>query len=267
MPKFDPETDEIVSDSKEVGKPKFAPGTEALAAMTRDDRAAIQRREKAMAPSYRDEITGIEYLQGRTSVPQCHVCQHPNRDFIEAMLIKGATYKGLQERIPPAAGQNKLDRRSISNHHKNHMDLQDAAMIAVLESEATLQSLDREEGIGDIVTKRAVLEVMLRKGYEDVVNGVSTVEPRDLIQLAKVLGEMDTHAGQVGLDEARSQVQIFIQAIKNVCDLDTQSAIASEVKKLRSRESIDTKFEEIMTPPALTESIEELEPPQATVIE
>jgi len=60
---------------------------------------------------------------------------------------------------------------------------------------------------------------------------------------------MDTHQSQVGLDEARAQVQIFIQAIKNVCDADTQSAIANEVKKLRSRENITTAYESIMEPP------------------
>jgi hypothetical protein len=79
---------------------------------------------------------------------------------------------------------------------------------------------------------------------------------------------MDTHAGQVGLDEARAQVQIFIQAIKNVCDLDTQGEIAREVKRLRSRENIDVKFEEIMSQ-APVAAIEVGEPSviEATVVE
>lgn len=266
MPKFNEETDEI-EGSKAVTRKKFT--ADAQAAMTRDDRDAARRKELAMAPKGTDEITGVEYIQGRTFVPQCHVCQHPFRDWIEAMLVKGFTYKGLQDRVPPAEGQNKLDRRSISNHHRNHMDLRDAAMVAIIEREANLQSIDREDGIGDIVTKRGVLEVMLRKGYEDILNNTTTVEPRDLIQLTKLLAEMDTHSGQVGLDEARAQVQLFIQAIKDVCDLDTQAAIAAQVKKLRGRENIDTNFEEMVAPvPALvTGTVEDLEPPEATIID
>lgn len=279
MPKFNPETEEVEivprdqshedkarDNSEGKGRKKFAQDVQK--AIQRDDRAQVEKVNKSLAPKGKDEITGIEYLSGRIFEPRCHVCQHPHRDWIEMMLIKGATYKGLQERVPPIQGHEKLDRRGISNHHKNHMDLQDAAIRAILEREATLVGQDYEEGVEDAVTKRGVLEVMLRRGYDDIINGVTTVEPRDLIQLAKLLGEMDTHAGQVGLDEARSQVQIFIQAIKNVCDLDTQGEIAREVKRLRSRENIDVKFEEIMSQ-APVAAIEVGEPSviEATVVE
>lgn len=264
-PKFDKNTDEIVDDGK-VGN---HPSAQVQAAMTRGDRDKAKKKALSAAPTGKDESTGIEYLKGRTNVPQCHVCQHPFRDWIEMMLIRGATYKGLQDRVPPAQGQNKLDRRSIANHYKNHMDLQDAAMRAILEREASLQSQDFEEGVEGAITKRGVLEVLMHKGYQDVIDGVTTVEVRDLVQLVKVIGEMDSHSGQVGLDEARAQVQIFIQAIKTVCSLEQQSDIAAEVKKLRSRESIDTRFEEVMnTPlPQTIELVEALEPPEATVVE
>jgi hypothetical protein len=270
MPKFDP-TEETHEDraraTAEGGSPKKF-SEEIQKAIQRDDREQVQKQTKALAPKGKNEKTGVEYLSGRIFEPRCHVCQHPHRDWIEMMLIKGASYKGLQERVPPLQGYDKLDRRGISNHHQKHMDLEDAAIRAILEREATLVSQDYEEGVEDAVTKRGVLEVMLRKGYEDLLSGITTVEPRDLIQLAKVLGEMDTHAGQVGLDEARAQVQIFIQAIKNVCDLDTQGEIAREVKRLRSRENIDVKFEEIMSQ-APVAAIEVGEPSviEATVVE
>lgn len=253
MPSFDPteETheDRAIEKHGEGGRKKFS--EEIGKAQQRDDRELAERRERAMAPTGKDEKTGVEYLSGRIFEPRCHVCQHPHRDWIEMMLIKGASYKGLQDRVPALQGHDKLDRRSIANHHKVHMDLQDTAIRAILEREADLQANDYKEGVEDAITKRGVLEVMLRTGFQDVIAGVTTVEPRDLIQLAKVLGDMDQHQSQVGLDEARAQVQIFIQAIKNVCDLDTQADIANEVRRLRSRENIDTKFEDIMSPPAI----------------
>lgn len=270
MPRFtsDDETPhEDKARDNAYGKSPKAFSEDIAKAQQRDDRSKAQRQEHALAPRGKDEVTGIEYLSGRVFEPRCHVCQHPHRDWIEMMLIKGASYKGLQDRVPPIQGHQKLDRRGISNHHKNHMDLEDAAIRAILEREATLVSQDFAEGVEDAVTKRGVLEVMLRKGFADVTAGVTTVEPRDLIQLAKLLGEMDTHAGQVGLDEARAQVQIFIQAIKNVCDLDTQGAIAREVKRLRSREDIEVRFEDAMDdgPPRI--AIEVGEPDDVTIIE
>lgn len=205
----------------------------------RDDREEAKRIEANSAPT-------------RISVATCHTCQHPFRDWIETMLIRGMAYKTLGDRVSPP-----VDRRSLSNHAKNHMDLQDAALRAILEKEAQVQGENYEEGVGDAITKRAVLEIALRKGYEDIINGVTTVEARDLIQIAKVLGDMDAHQHSIGLDELRAQVQIFIQAIKNVCDSDMQNLIAEEVKRLRSRENISAEMERVMRP----------EIPEAVVVE
>jgi hypothetical protein len=139
------------------------------------------------------------------------------------------SYKALAERVTP-----KLDRRSISHHYKNHMDLQDAALVAIIEEEAQIEGRNRDDDLRGAITKRGALEVALVKGYEDIVNGVTTVEPRDLIQIAKVLGDMDSNAYQTGLDEMRMQVQIFIQAIKDVAPPGVQKDIVERIKVLRS---------------------------------
>lgn len=191
-----------------------------------------------------------QYAPARIVETRCHICQHPYRDWIEMMLVRGMSIKGISERVSPAPGFNKVSRDSISNHYKKHMDLQDAALRYVIEQEAQLQGINQEEGMNDAVTKRAVLEIALRKGYEDIVNGVTTVEPRDLVQITKVLADMDTNQYQTGLDELRAQVQIFMQAIKNVCDEDIRDSIAKEVKRLRQREGVAGTIERAMDPPA-----------------
>jgi hypothetical protein len=201
--------------------------------------------EEAGRLEARDELAKMDSKMAppRIFEPRCSVCKHPHRDWIESILVRGSiSYKGIAERVTPS-----LDRRSISHHYKNHMDLQDAALIAIIEEEANLEGLDTEHAVRDIITKRGVLEIALRKGYEDILNGVTTVEPRDLIQIAKVLGDMDANAYETGLDELRSQVQIFIQAIKDTCDREMQAAIGQRVKELRKRENISGDFEKVMT--------------------
>lgn len=223
---------------KRDNKPKFGEALDKQ--LQQEDRAELDKLEKQMAPA-------------RISEPRCHVCQHPYRDWIETMLVRGMSYKGIQDRVPPPsdASYEKVDRRSISNHYKNHMDLQDAALRSIIEQEATIQGINQDEGVQDAVTKRAVLEVALRKGYQDIINGVTTVEPRDLIQISKVLADMDSHQYQLGLDELRAQVQIFINAIKNVCQRhpegeEFQNSIALEVKRLRQREGVSGQIEKVM---------------------
>lgn len=206
-------------------------------------RERIKAEERKIAPA-------------RIYEPKCKTCMHPYRDFIETMLVKGQPYKAIESRVPGS------ERRSIANHYKNHMDLEDAAMRFILEKEAELQGQNYEEGVQDAITKRGVLEVMLRKGYEDIRTGVTTVEARDLIQLVKLLSEMDSHAHQAGLDEARAQVQLFIQAIKDVCGRDIQAEIAARVKVLRSREGLGSDFENSMQP-----VVGELESPKVEIVE
>lgn len=229
-----------MNSGRKDGPPKF--GQELTKEMQREDRAMVKRMEENIAPD-------------RIYESRCDTCNHPFRDWLEMMLIKGMPYKTLGDRVSP-----QVDRRSLSNHFRNHMDLQDTAFRAILEQEAKLQGQNFEEGIQDAITKRGVLEIALRKGYEDIVNGTTTVEARDLIQIAKVLGDMDSHQYEVGLDELRAQVSIFLQAIRDVCDQETQNAIGTRVAELRKREGLHVQIEAAMEPPR--ESI-----PEATLVE
>lgn len=231
MPDFKSQTARIQSNDDATSGRQYNGGGE-FPLTPAEARQQIEQKEKKIAPA-------------RIVESRCHVCQHPFRDWIELMLVKGMAHKTLAERVTPP-----VDRRSIGNHWKKHMDLQDAAFAHILEREAQLQGLDREEAIGDLVTKRGVLEIALRRGYQDILNGVTTVEPRDLIQITKLLADMDSHQQMVAVDELRAQVQIFIQAIKDTCDADVQNAIASRVKQLRSRENISQPMEKIMEEPS-----------------
>lgn len=193
-------------------------------------RREINEAEKKIAPP-------------RIVEPRCQTCQHPYRDWIEMLLIKGMAYKTIADRVTPP-----LDRRSISNHSKFHMDLQDSALRAILEQEATLQGQNFEEGVAGAITKRGILEIALRSGFEDIKNRITTVEPRDLIQITKLLAEMDVQSGQAAVDEARTQVHLFILAIKNVCSDEIQAEIGQEVKRLRQHEGYGIEFESVMRP-------------------
>jgi hypothetical protein len=201
-----------------------------------DFRAEVQRGDRAAMAEHTKLIAPERIFESR-----CDTCNHPFRDWIEMMLVRGIAYKTLGDRVSP-----KVSRKSLANHHREHMDLQDTALRAMLEREARMQGIDVEEGIEDLITKRSVLETMVRKGFEDVVNGVTTVEPRDLVQITKLLADMDTHSHQVGLDELRAQVQIFIQAIKDVCSAEEQNKIGQRVAQLRKREQISAPFERVM---------------------
>ncbi len=174
--------------------------------------------------------------------PRCHVCTSPHRNFIEGLLIKGANYVWVEDNVPGTDGA-KIDRRSVSNHAKKHMSYQNAAIRAILEEEANLASQNYDDGVRGAITHRGVLEVALRKAYEDIVSGATVVEARDMIQLINTLQKMDEQREQVAVNELRAQVQAFVEAIRAETDIGTWERIAKRMQSIMADEGID--YEEV----------------------
>lgn len=53
--------------------------------------------------------------------PRCATCQSEYRWFIEGMLAKRVPYERIAKRVPADERGRKVERRSISNHHRKHM--------------------------------------------------------------------------------------------------------------------------------------------------
>lgn len=181
--------------------------------------------------------------------PRCKVCTHPNRAWIEMLILRGASYSSIEATIPPAAeGEETISRKSFANHAAKHMSHEKIAYREIIEREANLQGMNQNQGAQNIITARGVLEIMIRKGYEHLLDEKTTVEARDLIQLAKIMGDMDSKKYEIGLDELRSQFDIFLQAIKETCDNDTRNAISERVAEIRKRANIAGEYEKSLTP-------------------
>jgi hypothetical protein len=94
-----------------------------------------------------------------------------------------------------------------------------------------------------------MFEVMMRQAYKDaVVDKVTTIEPRDMIQMAKIIGEWEQGAATAAVEEARMQMQIMLQAIKNIFGPAEQIQLGREIKRLRKMDGIaievEAEFEE-----------------------
>lgn len=190
--------------------------------------------------------------------PKCHSCQSPHREWIERQLVKGTSYTAIARSLPIPEDQVDSVRRSISHHYKHHMRLEQAAIRALLEEEANLLGQNVEEGVKGAFSNRAALDILIRKAFEDAINNVTTVEPKDLIQMMKLHADMSSESGSTAVEEAKTAIRIFMLAIQNVLlksDLidreDGQKilvAINDEVVQLREEESIDTQMERNLIP-------------------
>lgn len=194
----------------------------------RNIKADLDAIEKNHAKAIKQSLAK---LPPRITESRCHTCNSPYRDYIERELIRGHSYLAIANSIPDGP-----DRRSISTHHKEHMAITAAAYRAILEEEASLEGQNFEEGIRGAVTNRGVLELMIRKGFDDIMDDNAMVEPRDLIQIIKLKQEMDANYTAVQIETYKRQVEIFKQAILEVVPPDMQAQIVARVKRIRQRE-------------------------------
>ncbi len=121
--------------------------------------------------------------------PRCEVCTSPYRHFIDSMLVKGGYSYVYIANTVPGKGDKKIDRRSVANHAKKHLGFQEQALRALLEEEADMAEQNYEEGVRGAITHRGVLEIAVRKAYDDIiwVGSVSPIRPIRVYTVAVVL--------------------------------------------------------------------------------
>lgn len=184
--------------------------------------------------------------------PKCHVCVHPNRLWIERQLIRGQPYMAIARSIP---GVNvDTFRRSLKRHFQEHMDLESAQVRAIMEEEGDLLALNYEDGVKGAFSNLAAINIMIRKGFSDVLDNITTVEPKDMVKLMELYEKMNTASATKMVEEAKAAVNIFMEAIRNVfddnLDRDTSDmlsqAIVKEVKRLREQNALESKIENNM---------------------
>ena len=128
------------------------------------------------------------------------------------------------------------------------MDLHKMAIREELEAEANALSQNVEEGRQGAKTDRGILKILVAKGFDDVLKGVSTVEPKDLIQIIKLLNELNSNASNTRAEETEVQLRIFVRAVQEVCDKETLEAIVDKAHELRKMDDIDVEVRGVMTP-------------------
>lgn len=208
-----------------------------------DDREALEQRRQDISPP-------------AINVPQCHVCQSEFREFIEEAVTEGAPYVRIEERTG-------IDRRSIANHAQKHMDMARTAISDELMNEA--RALAKDVETGGTITDRGILRVMASKGFKDIINGVTTVEPKDLIAIIKLLNELNSNSANTRAEENEIALRTFVRAIEVVCDQETIIKIVAEAERIKDLDEISFEMEGIIIRKETDEIPIERQLPAATI--
>src|SRR3954452_10495529 len=130
--------------------------------------------------------------------PRCRICRNDSvRTKVNDLLATGASYamvlRALGDDNAKLAKRDQVTIDSIRNHTARHFPVQQVARATyreILERRARENSVDFIEGVATAITPMALLETVMVKGYETLVDGHTSVSYRDGMDAALKLNEI-----------------------------------------------------------------------------
>ena len=130
--------------------------------------------------------------------PRCRICRNDQvRTKVNDLLATGASYamvlRALGDDNAKLEQRDRVTIDSIRNHTARHFPVQQVARATyreILERRAKENSVDFIEGVATAITPLAVLETVMVKGYQTLVDEDTTVSYRDAMEAALKLNEI-----------------------------------------------------------------------------
>jgi len=160
--------------------------------------------------------------------PRCSVCNSQFRKPIDRMIALGTNYSEISRIYEEA----NIDRRSISNHAKKHLNYEEAAIRQIIAKETEEAQSNIEEGVSGAIARRVYIDVAIQKGFEALLNNDVPVEVKDVATLIQLKEKMDSHTEGAALDEVKTQFNAFVQAIREIAPPEMWDKILVRTKEL-----------------------------------
>ena len=180
-------------------------------------------------------------IDGLHLEPRCRVCRNDSvRRRVNDLLATGASYAMVLRTLDDI--NSKLEQRdwvtidSIRNHSTRHFPVQQVARATyreILERRAKENSVDFIEGVATAITPLAVLETIMVKGYQTLVDEQTSVSYRDAMEAALKLNEI-ARKDEGSMDRARlladmgRTIEVVLTFIPAEMWPDVQAALRGE---------------------------------------
>lgn len=163
--------------------------------------------------------------------PRCLACQSPHRREIDQYLVLGRPAAEVARHFTIIDGR-EYSRKVMANHKNKHLTLRDAALRRLHEKRAEEHGIDIEETAESLLTERSILEAMIQKGFEQVVNNEVQIAPSDLMNaMAKLKdAEIEFYMSKVKYveQEAKEEFEAFVSAVKKHVPAALMNNVLSE---------------------------------------
>lgn len=170
---------------------------------------------------------------------KCRICQTEGAtEVCNKMLTYGATHQDIMNVLEPLNLRRpkgeKITLNSIGHHARNHFPLEEAANAVyrkLIEKRAAEAERDFINGVGGAVTALGFLDVVVQKGFENLVKEDVVVSPDTAVRAAKELASIEAQRDNDDQDIASIMVKMdeVIRAVREEADPETWERIRSRL--------------------------------------
>jgi hypothetical protein len=156
------------------------------------------------------------------SEPRCNICMSKSRSKVDKLLASGAfSYTAVAEELVESDNDFKdkeVDtvRKNVERHAKRHLDIRNKAIREIVERRAKEQGILLDQATGKITTGRALLDLIVAKGTEQITDPSSKVRYADVIEAVKMLEDVQKQEYQYELERLQRQVTAITEAVKEI---------------------------------------------------
>lgn len=178
--------------------------------------------------------TSVSFATEEIVEPRCSVCKSRFRRTMDQLLVMGVPFSEIARQFETEG----INRRSLSNHKRRHLSIEQAAIRQVIEEKARQMGEDVDNTRRSLLTRRSYLEIAMMKSYQAIIDGTLTPEPRDVVHMIALLEKMDKDTASTQVDEMMRDFNAFTQAVKEIVPPEMHEKILYNFKKILEQESV-----------------------------
>ena len=188
------------------------------------------------------EVAAIRASTDRTPEPRCRICQDPeSRQRVNRLLAYGMKISEIEDFVGDLnerrSKNNQITYYSIRNHSERHFNIQDPASAAfrrIMERRQAQLDEEAANASGSLLTGMAYLDIVARKGFENLIDETTTVDYEIGLKAQLKLEEMQRDgAVEEQIAQMRRDVSILQQAVKDVVPQALMAEIVSRIDELK----------------------------------
>lgn len=202
------------------GNEKFSSAGKKLGGRSFADAKKTKKKEPVTGAAPKDIMRPVSKT--------CKICSSTYRDQIERFLVYGMSQAEVIRHMAQIG--EKFNKDSFSNHVRKHMTLGEAAVRRMLEKQAEKNFENIEDVADNLLSNRAMLEVMRQKAFEAILDDSVSIEPETALKIIEKISIDDAKHQQDRIDEMIREMNILTQTMKEIVPESMWSKIAEQFK-------------------------------------